>query len=104
MAPGSSSPPCSSLETFQHLHWAHTEPKEGCLGRSRRPSMSRPDCSCVLFVVAGVATLYLQRAGFSLRWLLWLWSTGSGARGCQELRCVDSGVAVCGLRSCGSRA
>ena len=35
-------------------------------------------------------------AGFSLRWLFLLWSTGS--------RCAGSVVVACGLSSCGTRA
>ena len=34
--------------------------------------------------------------GFSLLWLLLLWSTGSGVRGLQQLRCMGSVVAAHG--------
>ena len=41
-------------------------------------------------------------AGFSLRWLLLLWSTGSRASGLQQLWCTSLVAVACGLYSAGS--
>ena len=59
------------------------------------------------FLLHGV--LYLQSrgnslaavAGFSLRWLLWLWSTGSRALGLRKLWRVSTVVVALGLWSTG---
>ena len=57
-------------------------------------------CRLSLVVVSG-AYSSLWCVGFSLRWLLLLWSTGSRRVGFRSCSTRASGVAVRGLSSCG---
>ena len=56
---------------------------------------------CWVFLAVG-AFLELRCTGFSLRWLLWLQSTGSRALGCQQLWRVGSVLVAPGLQGTGS--
>ena len=55
---------------------------------------------CWVFT-ASRAFCYLWRKGFSLRWLLWLWDTGSRAHGLQYLQHLGAAAVAPGLQSTG---
>ena len=60
-------------------------------------------CGLSLVAVSGGYSL-LQCVGFSLRWLLLLWSTGSRRTGFSSCGARASAVVARGLSSCGLRA